>query len=308
MKRICSLIVLTVLLLSADVSAQVRLTWKFPDGRKSTSVTDVTTNQTLSIAGMDIVTASSQKLTVSSVNGTRAADGKLTEQQSIDALQADIDINGTKLSFDSSDPDAPPPGTAIDAVIDVFKALAKSKWTVVRDKDNRAVDVVGRDAALASLPEAVRKATERQMDPVYLAQQTNDGMAVLPKESVRRGDTWNVQTEVRLEAGQTLTFSKTYTYAGTVEKDGRTLHRITGKTTKVDYDMDTNSPSPLKYISSELKVAESEGTTLFDQESGRVFSTSDKVRITGPMVFEAGGNQLPAKLDLTIATGTTLVK
>jgi len=50
-------------------SAQVTLKYKFPDGRKSTSEAKVTTAQTLTLAGMEIVSGSEQLLTFTSTKG-----------------------------------------------------------------------------------------------------------------------------------------------------------------------------------------------------------------------------------------------
>ena len=244
---------------STTTDAQVKLAHKFPDGRTSTSISDVETEQTLTIAGMEILTKSKQKVTVTAVNGVRAADGTLVVQQRIDALKSDIDIMGQKLSFDSAKPDAPPPGTSIDIILDLFKAVSNSEWTVRHGRDHRVIAVDGRDKALKSLPDALRKGTEKQFDPTYLAQIANDELATIPDQPVNKGDTWKLETTVRLDGGQTMTFSKTFTYQGAVQQNGRTLHRISEQTTDVVYDMEANPESPLTYVDSDLMVADSKG-------------------------------------------------
>ena len=78
----------------------------------------------------------------------------------------------------------------------------------------------------------------------------------------------------------------------------------TEETTSVAYDMEKNPASPLEYVSSDLKVAASSGATLFDKEAGRVVSKDSKIQITGSIIFEAGGKELPSTLDLTMAQKT----
>ncbi len=300
------LTVVVVLVCGSTTNAQVRLVHKLPNGIASTNTTAIKTDQTLTIAGMNVETGATQQLVISSTNGNRGADGKITVHHKIDVLKADVTIAGQQLSFDSANPDAPPPGTAIDSMLDVFKAMSKSEWTTVHGPDNRVLEVNGRDEALASLPEAVREATKALMEPKYLAQQANDQMARIPTQPVSPGDRWGLNSSLRLEAGQTLAFTAEYTYEGVVSYDGRAVHKITAKTTDVGYDMAANAPGPLKYVNSDLSVADSEGTILFDNELGRVVSSRSKVQIEGPMTFEINGQQLPAQLDLTLENSTTL--
>jgi hypothetical protein len=106
--------------------------------------------------------------------------------------------------------------------------------------------------------------------------------------------------------GQTLTLETRYEYVGTEEKGGKTLDKITLKTTKVAYAMDPNTKSPLKVKSSDLKVTASEGTILFDRQAGSIFESVSKIRIEGDMKTEINAMELPAKLDLTIENKTTL--
>jgi len=70
--------------------------------------------------------------------------------------------------------------------------------------------------------------------------------------------------------------------------------------------MDPNANSPLKIKSSELTVASSEGTILFDRTKGAVVESVSKIKITGDMKTEINATEVPAKLDLTIETKTTL--
>lgn len=298
MRSVVTVALLFAVFLSPTVVGQVQLIHKLNDGEKTTTVTDVTTSQTMNIAGMEIVTSADQKITTRKVNGKRGKDGRLTVRHTVDALKAEVDIAGTRLSYDSAKPDAPPPGTALDSLIDVFKGVSKSTWMVTHDATNRVQSVSGRGDFLKSLPEAVQKATARQFDSVYLTTLANDELAVIPRNPVKKGDAWNLKTTVRLDSGQTLTFVKTFTYQGTVEQNGTRLHKIEEVTNSVVYDMDANSPSPLKYLNSDLSVAESEGTTLFDAVAGRVVSASSMVHLTGAMKFEVNGQELPAEIDL----------
>jgi hypothetical protein len=57
---------------------------------------------------------------------------------------------------------------------------------------------------------------------------------------------------------------------------------------------------------SDLKIDSGDGTILFDREVGAIVSAKGKTRIKGSMTFDAGGQELPGDLDLTIETDTEL--
>lgn len=294
-----------VSIFATSAQAQVTLKHKFPDGRTSTVEAEVKTSQTLNLAGMELKSGSVQTVTVTTTNGQRADDGTLVVKNKIVALKAEVTLpGGTELAYDSAKPDADPPGTQFDFLLDVFKATAKSSWEAVMDQDNRVVAIKGRDAVYADLPETVREAMKAQVDPEYLKTVGNDELAKLPSKPVSPGDSWERTNTVKLDSGQKLTFTNEFTYKGGVEQDGKKLERIVSKTTKVEYTADAGSP--LKVLESDLKVAASEGEILFDQALGQAVSQRSKMQITGTLKLEIAGMELPGNLDLTMENNTKL--
>ena len=97
-----------------------------------------------------------------------------------------------------------------------------------------------------------------------------------------------------------------YEYVGTVEEGGRTLDKIASKILSVSYMMEPNPTSPAEVTKSDLTIASSKGTLLFDRELGRTVRDTSEVRMTGDMTIKIGPMELPTKLDLTIATETAL--
>jgi hypothetical protein len=301
MSRVLSFtsVIAVVLGIGATSSAQVKLEHKYPDGAKSTTVMQVKTKQVLTLAGMDIETGADQTFTITSVNGQRAADGTLQVVHKFDALTAKVSLpGGVELEFDSSKPNADPPGTQFDIVLDIYKVLAKSSWTATHDKSNRVISVEGRDKALESLDEALRAATKKQFEPEYLKQQANDELNKIPSKPVSKGDTWDLTTVVRLDSGQKLTFTTQYQYQGTAEHGGKQLDQIKSTTKEVTYSVDADAP--LKVTKSDLKVTSSDGLILFDREAGQVIESRNTMQIKGDLTLEVLGNEYPGKLDLTL--------
>src|SRR5690349_12082453 len=129
MTRSIRLFIAFVLLFPAIGWGQVKLEHKYPDGAKATYTTTIKSEQKLTLLGRDIPSKSEQTITTSMVNGQRGDDGKLAVQHAVEAFKTTLDLAGINLTYDSTKPDAAPPGTQLDAFLDIFKALAKSKWT-----------------------------------------------------------------------------------------------------------------------------------------------------------------------------------
>ncbi len=294
-----SLVALVLGSAATAVAQPETLKFKFPAGRSTTMEVKTTSSQTLSIVGQDLESGSDQTLTITTVNGQRGADGNLKVQSTINAIKAAVTLpGGTELEFDSAKPDADPPGTQFDFVLDIFKATAKSKWSATFDRNNRVTAIEGRDAAFGDLPQNLQDAMKAQLDPEYLKAAANDELDRIPSDPISRGDTWKRTTTMRLDSGQKLAFTTEYTYEGKVQENGKELHKIAVKTTEVDYSADAGAP--LKVLESDLKVASSEGHMLFDNEAGQAVSHRNKVQLKGTLKLEIMGMELPGTLDLTM--------
>jgi len=289
----------TMLALTSTAAAQVQLKWAFPAGETWTSTSRVKTDQTLSIAGMDIITGSDQTTKVTTKVGQRAADGTLLLSQTIDAMKVTVSLpGGVELEFDSADPDAAPPGTQFDGLLDIYRAISKSSWTETLSADNRVIAVEGRDSVLDKLDETLRETISDRLQSDYLAQQANNELDKLPRDPVSPGDRWQRSNTVRLEGDQQLKFTTEFEYQGVVMEDGKPFDRINSKTLTVEYTVGPNSPLKLK--ASDLKIAGSDGYMLYDRERGQVVYSQGKARITGTITFLAGDQELPGELDLTL--------
>jgi hypothetical protein len=246
-------------------------------------------------------------MTISTVNGTRGADGVLRQQQKIESLKAKITLpGGVNLEFDSTKPDAPPPGTQFDVLLDLIKVNAKSSWAVVRGPDNRVTAIEGREKVLEGLDETKKSLLQKQVDPAYLRDAANKEAEKLPNKPVNKGDTWEVTETLRLEQGQNMTFKTKYTYEGTVDHNGKQVDKIVPQVMEVSYGVDADAPLPLKVTGSELKPMMLEGVIFFDREKGHIVESRSSVQIKGTINFEVNGQALPAQLDLTMSTSSVV--
>jgi hypothetical protein len=303
------LLVSSVLFLAFSVTAnaQVKLERKIVEGSTFTVSTTSNIEQKLTIAGMDTDTNADTRSVSKATVGKRDGLGMLRVQEKVESLQVNLTAAGQQYSFDSNNPDNKG-GSVLEFIRDIHKALAKSVSTVVYDKNNRVHAVERDENLLASLPEQARDLVKGQVDPEQLKQNANQEIEKLPSDPVQKGDTW-VRTETaNFGAGQVMTFQTEYTYQGTVEKNGRTLDKITSKVMSVMFALQADSPLPLKLKGSELKADASEGTLLFDRELGRAAESTSSTHITGDITFTLNDMELPSKLDLKIKSTSTVGK
>jgi hypothetical protein len=167
--------------------------------------------------------------------------------------------------------------------------------------------VTGTEDALKQLDEQMRQMVQDQYDTTYQTQAARQALQRVNSRPVSKGDRWQQVREARLEGGQTLTFRCEYEYNGTVEPGG-TEHRIKVTVSEVDYTIDPDGATPLRLKESDLKIAESRGTVIFDAAIGQVVRADEKILISGTATFMTGGQELPASLDLTLESSERLKK
>lgn len=314
MRRVgCGLVTLAALTaLTAPAQAQVKIEYRYPEGKTIHNTTRSKVAQTLSIAGQNIETTSEESSTSTETIGQRAADGLLPIGVKVEALKANIGLPmGLRIEFDSANPDAKQdlPVPQLAAMVEMLKVLAGTSYDLKVDKAGEVVAVEGVDAVVKKAEERnpqLGTAIKARLDLEAIKKRSAESRAKYPGETlVRPGETWNRTETLGLGAGQIMTFEKTYEYTGTVEKDGKTLDRITVKVTGVKLAQDAPGDSPAKLTRSDLTIKASEGTILFDRGLGQPVETSEAVQIAGDLTMQINGMALDAQLDLKLETGAT---
>lgn len=290
---------LVALLGPAVALAQVKLEHKQVEGATYAGSVDISTKQTMSILGMNQESSSQNNIVVRTKNGKREADGTLRSESKVEALQAQIKAPGLgEISFDSAKPDKAPDSP----LTPIFKASAAGSWTTVYGKDGKVTAVEGRDKSYESLDPALRERVKSQYAPEYLKEVANKQLERIPSKPLNVGDSWETVEPMKIDAAQTLTFTRKYTYQGEVEKDGKKVDSIKVVSTAVKLDIDGNAGLPLKLVKSNLKIKDSSGTIYFDRNLGRVVGESQKSQIVGPLTLGVAGQEIDAELDLTLET------
>lgn len=303
---LASLLAVAVAGLMAGASvahAQATLELKYPERTKSSTQTESVVNQTLTLAGNDILTKANTFTTSTSHIGTRAADGTLAIVEKVESLQSELDLNGTKLQFDSANPDKKADLPQLEPLLDLYRAVVKFPMTrTLEAKTNKLKSVTLPVGEFEKLGEAAKD----RFSSEKLKKATEQALVFLPDGPVKVGDKWERATEADLGGGQLMSFRTMYEYLGTVEQDGAKLDKIEGKAFEVSFAIVGN---PMRQVTkSDLKVKESATTHLFDRERGHLVSKNAKVRIDGPITLVIGGMELEGKVDLTMEEKSTRQK
>ncbi|MFM9960556.1 MAG: DUF6263 family protein [Planctomycetaceae bacterium] len=282
---------------SEPAQAQVKLEHKVVEGQKTVTHTTMTVKQTLTLAGMGLDTASDRFVISATQVGKRDAEGKTRVEVKTDKLTITLKLpGGVTASFDSDDPNKKADNPALEPLMQLMRASAKAKITLVRDPSGKVVAVEGLDKVAEEVPEELRG----EFNPEQAKKTANHELENLPDDVVKPGDTWTRMADLPLGSGQVMSLTTEYKYVGEVKEGDKTFDKIEAKATAVSFSIAADSKLPLKVIKSELKPTESTETKLFDRAAGQWHTIKGKIRIQGDIEFEANATKLPAKLDLTI--------
>jgi hypothetical protein len=297
------------LLGSQAAQAQVKLEYKFPEGRKLRYKTTSKTHQILTIEGMEIPTDSRTTIIQARTVGKRRGDSSLPVQEKVESFRIELTLPGDiNVTYDSSDPDAKIGNDELAFLGDVFKLVSEAEYTVVLDGQNKVKAVEGAEKLLEKadkLDPQARDAIRHEVQPDTLKTQFEQEHRNLPDVLARPGEPWE-RTEIGDIDGQTVTFRKKYEYAGTEKKGDKTLEKITGKVIEVKYNRDPEARSEFQVIKSDLKIESSDETILFDREAGCVVESRGKTRIKGSATFSVEDQEVPGEIDLTLESEVEL--
>lgn len=292
--------------------AQVKLQFKFPENQKYSYLSSTAVDQVLTINGMEIPTKSDQVQKVRMEFGKKREDGSIPIHETIVSIKTVLDLpGGINLTLDSDDKAEAPKDEpeALKPLRDTVKALAGANFTIVVNKDGEVSAIEGAEKVLPkadTLDPAIADALKKRFGADSLKRDAGETFGMFPKTALRPGEPWDRTEIMDIGGGQTLTFLRKYEYVGTTEENGKTLDKLSVKASTISYQMD-NPTSPIQLGKSDLKIASSDGTILFDREAGRIVSSDVKSRITGDLTLIINGKDLPSTLDLTIGTGTKMV-
>ena len=275
---------------------KVALKWKFEKDKVFYQKMTTSTEQTMKVMNNDVKQTQKQTFYFS-WKPVKVEKDKVEIEQTIEGVAMDIDIGGSKISYDSTKD-----STANNPLGDFFKALVGSKFTVTLDPaKSKVTDVQGRDDFLKKLVAAnpqMKPLLEQILSKDALKEMAEPTFGVVPDKDVTVGGTWSKDTT--LDMGPIGKYDNTYKY---------TLEKYDGKvaTIKVDTTLKYKAPAdvagqgglPFKIKSADLKTTSATGSITFNNEKGRVEKSDMKLVLSGKLSIEIGGQATTVELSQT---------
>jgi hypothetical protein len=228
--------------------------------------------------------------------------------QKIVGVKMDIDLGGSKISYDSTKTD-----NQNNALGDFFKALVGSefKLTIHMPKDTQAdvTKVEGRDDFLKKLTTA-----NQQMKPLLdqilsdesLKQMAKPTFAALPNKEVAKGDSWKATTVLDMGPIGKYDNTFTYTYDGKNAEGKDDAEKKLDKikvTTELKYTPPDEKAQggglPFKIKSADLTSKDATGQILYDADKGRIARSTMNLKLNGKLSIEIGGQTTEVNLNQT---------
>jgi hypothetical protein len=225
--------------------------------------------------------------------------------QKIEGVQMDIDIGGSKITYDSLAGAAP---ATANPLSEFFKQLVGSEFKVTLDmKTLKVTKVEGRDEFLKKLVGAnpqMKPLLDQILSENALKEMAEPTFAVIPTEPKAKGDSWKRTTTLDMGPIGKYDNEYKYTYDGLDEKN-KNLAKISVETT-LKYTPPAEATGvgglPFKIKSADLKSTNAKGTIYFNIEKGRVESSDMSLDLKGELSIEIGGQTTKVELSQTQKT------
>jgi hypothetical protein len=273
--------------------------WKFEKDKVFYQKMVTKTVQTMKVMNNDVNQTQNQTFYFS-FKPTAVDKDKATIDQTIIGVAMDIEIGGSKISYDSTKEQ-----TANNPLGEFFKALIGSKFTIEIDaKENKVTKVEGRDAFIAKLVGAnpqMKPLLETILSNEALKEMAEPTFAVVPPKDVAKGESWTRTS--KLDMGPIGKYENTYKY--TYEGPDATDKNI--QIIKVDTTLAYKEPGdaagagglPFKIKSAKLTSSNPVGQVRFNTAKGRLDKSSTKLVLKGDLQIEIGGQNTTVTLSQT---------
>jgi hypothetical protein len=274
----------------------VTLKWKFDKDKTFYQKMVTKTVQTMKVMNNDVNQTQNQTFYFS-WKPTKIEGDKVTIEQEIIGVAMDIEIGGSKISYDSTKE-----AQANNPLGDFFKALVNSKFTVTLDtKELKVTDMQGREEFLKKLVAAnpgMKQLLDTILSQEALKEMAEPTFAVIPTKPGEKK--WTRTT--RLDMGPIGRYENTYSY--TLEGIDGAGDKQVAKI-KVDTVLNYKEPGeqagqaglPFKIKSAKLKSSNPIGQVVFNVGKGRVERSTMKLELRGDLQIEIGGQTTTVNLN-----------
>jgi hypothetical protein len=296
---------------------KAKLMWKFEKDKTFYQKLTTETKQSLKVLNNDVVQTQKQTFYFSWTPEKQEGNDVWVVKQKIEAVQMDIDIGGSKISYDSSKAAA----DASNPLGEFFKNLVGSEFrlTISLKPDKiQVTKVEGRDDFLKKLTGAnpqMKPLLDQILSENALKEMAEPTFAVVPQREVTVGEKWTKESTLDMGPIGKYENKYTYTYKGknkdAKDDKAKKLDRIEVETA-LKYVPPAEGGGvaslPFKIKSADLTASDAKGTVLFDEEAGRVDSSTMHLELKGKLSIEIGGQTTQVELQQTQDTNVKAIE
>ncbi len=293
-----------VCLTPALSSAQaVKLQLKYTPGEKFVVATEETMEQKLSLPalGQDTDTRLSLSKSVLVTTGQPSEKGEIARTHTVQNVKNDMLMpGGIRVRFDSAKPGetkAPPfPGGA--EMVDAMQTSAKAKRVYNYDSARKLISakVVGVD--VKKLPMGM----QAQFEPKLLLKTRLEQLKVLPTKEVSPGESWMVNSEMAIGAGQVIKIKSKFTYKGPATRADKQYDYIESEVQDITLEMSGSGPGGLRITESNVKPVNSTGKIWFDRTAGRIAASESRMQMKGTLTMSVNDRPTDGKIDFIVTS------
>ena len=306
------------LLLAAVVTApafgqEAELKWKFADEKGKPiapfyQTMTTSTTQNMTVTGTKVEQKQEQTFyfmwTPTKIDKDK---NTVTLEQKIIGLKMNIDIGGSKITYDSTAPKENPAGAANNPLNKFFEALNNATFTITLDtKEMKVTNIEGHDKFVTKLTDAnpsMKPLLEKILSKDALKDMAEPMFAALPGKKVSKGENWKRTST--LDMGPIGKYETTYNY--TYDGPDKDKNEKISVKTELKYTKPSEKDSanlPFKIKDATLEAKDSSGTVVYDPKAGWVKSIEMTMKLTGSLTIEISQQSTAVELSQDQTTKT----
>jgi hypothetical protein len=289
-------------LLTAPLLAQDATTFRFKakPGDKRYYEISSTMAMTQKVNGQEVDTKMASKQTIEREVTEPDKDGNITLRARTLRLQIKSVFPGVGPYKYDSDSTENNDGSAIGAAVaPLYDAISGAIVEMTVNPQGKVTKATG-------LAEAIKGAIQGNAIAQQFAAGANSDEAVamgmrdqfieFPKKALSPGDEWEVPYDMDLAKLGKATGTTKYKYEGLEDSTrGKSIHKFTF-TASMDFDVDLKTDA----VTGKMKISSSNGTALFNAETGQLISKKSETSIDGDLTVEAGGMTIPIQQEQNV--------
>lgn len=298
--------------IGASVQADEPLRWKFKVGQKL----DYNMVQEMQMAAsgpaipQEMKTSMHQEMSMTwEVLGLDDKSGEAVIRQKFDRVKMKMSTPVGGFEYDSKSEEAP---TGLGAMVaTMFKAMTEGDFEITITSRGEVKDVKIPEQVVTAVKNSPNAAAMGDVASAEgLKKMLSQGSLVLPKDPLKKGDTWSTKVEVKNPTVGKQINETTYRFEGTKEINGKQFAVIKPQV-KMEFEQEQaaakegqpQQPAAQQSMQMKIKDQKSDGEVLFDIPEGRLHSTSLKQNVT--IETSVNGQPVQQKIDQKIDVTVT---